>query len=254
MIGRSVVIFQRGNNQNEIHEVDSWGLALSGTMEHESKLDEKIVAEASKNNWEPEEIVSDAEVDAIVNATQASREGYTGYHRWASDGVKVINLSGDPNLPNPAAVKAEKRRIVIEKRKKSLQKLDEFLPELMTLRNAIPTGKIILKIPIVLSLEVQYGVWESVSTVKAIDENGKHTMYASWLVDRQTIKELSEMASIVNCPHREAYKNKCREVAALLGLTETDVENAAYDVAPKGEIIHERLNAELNCIVKEHLK
>lgn len=228
MIGRSLVIFQRGNNKNELHEVNSWNFAFSC---RENDLDNKIVSEAKKKKWKPEEIVNDAEVEAIVNATNCIGPQEPGYHKWASDGVHVINLSGDPTLPNPATVKAEKRRKEGERRHKAYKKLDKFIPELIKLRNAIPTGTLtISKVALPkVTVKLNYGVTHAISMVVVLDKDGQYLDYASWLVDNEALAKRPELVNIVNCPHRKAYRDRCQELADLLGLSYTDIENTIYE-------------------------
>ena len=98
MIGRSLIIFQRGNNKNELHQVGSFDLAFA---HREKDFDKKTLKEAKKKKWRPEAVVSDRVVKAIVNSHQCADPKEPGYHLWASDGYRIINLSGNPNLHNP---------------------------------------------------------------------------------------------------------------------------------------------------------
>ncbi len=221
MIGRSLVIFQRGSDKNEVHTVNCGFMNLG-----QKEFDEAIVREAKEKNWKPEEIVNDLEVEKIVNATNCI--GEEGHHRWASDGVRVINLSGDPNLYNPATAKRERKRIEAEKREQGLKKLEEFLPELVQLRKMVPEGSITIRVPLQIDVKIDYHVWEPISAINCLDESGKSYTYASHLIDRELLKKREEMARIVNCPHRIKYRNRCKEVADLLGLREEDIENKVY--------------------------
>jgi len=223
MIGRSLTIFQLGNNQNEIHSVNSWSFCLGS---QDKDFEKKIIKEAKKKKWKPEEIVSDAEVEAIVNAKNCI-PGEEGYHKWASDGVCVINRSKDPNLYNPAKERARKKRAEQDERNKALEQLKEYLPELVKLRNAIPVGTIELNLIVPIRLKVGYSISDYLN-IDVLDKDGKDITYASWIVLHDHINELPEMSHIVNCPHRKAYDARCKELATLLGLRPGDVENETY--------------------------
>lgn len=222
MIGRSLVIFQLGNNRNEIHEVNSWEFALGAS---DKDFAEKIIKEAKKKKWKPEAIVKDKEVKAIVYATNCIK-GEPGYHKWASDGVYIINRSGDPNLYNPAKEKAEKRRIKENKRKESLEKLKEYLPELIKLRNAIPVGTI--EISMTVPLRVKFDYHETFFRHDVVGQDGKGIMWSTQVVSLEQVMAMPEAQAIVNCPHRAAYLTRCESLAQLLELNRCDVENATY--------------------------
>jgi hypothetical protein len=213
MIGRSLVIFQFGNNKNELHECCSWSFAL-GLHDKKKDIDKRIVKEYKKKKWKPEDVVDDAEVEAIVNATNCIGPKEPGYHQWASDGVHIINLSGDPNLYNPAAALAERRRIAEKKRQKALHRLKGFIPELVKLRNAIPTGEITLDVTLQVKVEVAYSVSSPISSVYVFNKNGKEQVYSSRLIDRDQLAKQQD--------------DRCRELADELGLCEEDVENETF--------------------------
>ena len=226
MIGRSLIIFQRGNNQNELHTVSPWELALA---HREKDFDKKIIKQAKRKKWKPEEIVSDTEVEAIVNSTHCADPKEPGYHHWASDGVHVINLSGDPNLPNPAAVKNEKMEAEAKMRRAAFERIDEFIPELIKLRQVVPEGSVEVKVVVPLTISVRYSV-SNFLNMRVLREDGHDRMWAHEVIDQKAIEQIPELEAVVNCPYRKAYRDRCQEIAESLGLDESDIENATYFV------------------------
>ena len=224
MIGRSLIVFQLGNNQNELHEVNSWGMALAPRDAEKQLIQERVT-----KKWKPEDVVSDAEVEAICNATNCIGPDKPGYHKWASDGVTVINISGDPALYNPLVPIKEREKAAAEKRAAAMKRLkEEFLPELAKLRNAVPVGKVEVDFTIPpVKVKVGYRVWQPIGSL-AVLQDGKEVSYPSQLIDHDALAKVPEIAALVNCPLRKAYWDRCAEIANLLGLSETDVENETY--------------------------
>lgn len=226
MIGRSLVIFQRGDNQNELYEVNSWSLFSS-----RDDLAQKIIERSIEEKWKPCDTVSDSEVEIIVNAKSIIR-GSSGYHKWASDGVTVINLSGDPNLYNPAKARAEKEKAEWERKRQAKEELKKFLPELVALRDAIPSGTLRVEVTVPLTVEIGYGhgmgITRGIYIKSVFDKGGTKVNFACLVVGEEDLRNLPELREVVNCPKRKAYLTRTNELAESLGLKWVDVENAAY--------------------------
>lgn len=231
MIGRSLIIFQLGDNKNELHETNSWSFALS---DHDSKeWDKRAISERKKKDWKPEDIVDDAEVEAICKATNCISKDRPGYHKWASDGVKVINISDDPDLPNPMTSIIAQKKKEQKERDAKIKKLEKFLPELFKLRNAITTGETPLTMTLSVKVKVSSSVEYPISSIKVMGENGKEIDYACQLIDRKTLESISELSNIIHCPHRKIFNKQCEKIAFKLGLDSGTVKNKVYDYSPK---------------------
>lgn len=229
MIGRSLVIFQLGNNQNELHQTNSWGMALSHS---DNNINQKIIEERKKKNWKPEDIVSDAEVEAICNATNCLGPQEPGYHKWASDGVMIINISDDPNLYNPLVPIRERKEATRKKRREAIEQLQQYLPELSKLEKAVPVGTIKVDIVIPVRVEVRFSTSEAISSID-VSNGDERAMWGHQLVDRTELAKVPEIAAIVNCPLRKVYMDRCQELAQLLGLRSEDVRNELYSFSRK---------------------
>ena len=227
MIGHSLIVFQRGNNVNELHKVNSWNFSF---MQRSKKADESILNEAKNKKWKPDDIVNDNELKKIVYATNCINPEHEGYHKLASDGVHIINLSDDPNLYNPAQEKIEKIKAANKIESYLIKRLrKEFILELIKLKDAIPTGKIEIKMMFSLNVSVKYGVHKSVDCIE-IFQNDKKIEYVSQIIDKDQLVRLPEMENIVNCPYRKAYHDRCQEISDLLGLEKNKIFNDIYVV------------------------
>ncbi len=226
MIGRSIVILQRGDNKNEIHLTNSWDMCSSA---HDPDIKNKIIQIAKEKSWVPEDIVSDAEVAAIVTATNDIGPQVPGYHKWAGDSVLVINLSNDPNLYNPATVLAEQKEQARLQLVERLKQLQEFIPELYQLSSVIPTGNIEVKFTLPVTIVVKYSAsGVSLSEIKRI-KDGKSATFAGEIIDHDIIRAMPELANAYNCPYRKAYEDRCNQLAILLGLTTTSIKNKLFN-------------------------
>jgi len=233
MIGRSLVIFQLGNNQNEIHQVNSWEMCLSSRTEN---FKEKVAALRKEKQWKPEEIVSDREVEKICHADNCIDPKEPGYHRWAADGITVINISDDPNLPNPMTAIIEERERSHKKRAEGFRKLKDYIPELTVLRKAVPESMAEVEIVLPpLKVQVKSSVFSPICVTNYLGEDKKNKHHIWELVDRATLESKPEIQALINCPFRKAYKDRCKEVGDLLGLSDTDVENEVYTSTLKKE-------------------
>jgi len=233
MIGRSIiVVFQRGDDKNEIHHVGS-----APFFANEEEFERRVIEESIKKNWKPEDVVNDAELEKIVNATNCIGPEREGFHKWASDGVMVFNLSGNPNLYNPATARRKILKEQFAKRTEGMIRLKEFIPELVELRKAIPTGSIQVNLTIPVTVKVDSSVYRGIDDVYVLNEKGEQVDYASRLIDREELAKFPEISAVINCPHRQAYHKRCKELTELLGLDEHDAENQTYSASrkPNGE-------------------
>ena len=226
MIGRALLIFQRGNNQNELHSVSSWEFALA-PHEDEEKMNKAIIEESEKEKWKPEAIVSDAEVEAIVNSKHCADSKEPGYHEWCSDGYHIINLSGDPTLPNPLTPLEEAQEKEGRRRVEARKQLDKFIPELIKLRQAVPEGSVEIAMAFPVTIRIRYGVGDY-HDIDVLDKQGKKPMYPHELINHAALAQTPEMVAIESCPLRKAYRDRCHELAELLGFDESDIENQTY--------------------------
>jgi hypothetical protein len=189
-------------------------------------MNKAIIAEAEKKKWKPEAIVSDAEVEAIVNSHHCADPKKPGYHEWCSDGYQIINLSGDPNLPNPLVPLQKAREEESRRRQEAHKQLEQHIPELVKLYQAVPEGSIEVAMVIPVTIKVQYST--SANLDLDVLQRGKEPSYPFELIDREALMKMPEVVTVVNCPLRKAYRDRCHELAELLGLDETDIENATY--------------------------
>jgi hypothetical protein len=229
MIGSSTTIFQRGNNVNEVHTTGSFGGLFA--PQDEAEREKLIVQTAEEKQWKPEAIVDDAEVKKIVYATSIN-PGSEGYHKFAGDGVTVINLSGDPNLYNPAKEKAEAYRIKREKRQAGLVKIKELhLAELVSLRKMVPVGQVDIEVTLTLPVTVEFTIHGPQTPNIIVDgKDGKprQASYAWEVLNREEIYKRSELQAFMNCPHRKKYHDRCKELDTLYELRDGDSSDAAY--------------------------
>lgn len=222
MIGQSTVIFQLGDNKNEVRfwscwEIESGDKLIEGMIKHRKKDKHR----RKDKRWAIQGIVDDAEVVKICNATNIINDGNPEYHRFAGDRKWVINLSGKP-LHNPmddvhAKWQAEKDRI-----KEARIKLNEFIPELNRLYGLIPEGTVTFKRSITVHVKMKYHRFNPFSTRESF-RNGKRIDYGNWIFSDEEIAEMPEVQSIINDPARKAHKEKVAEVALIVGLTESEV-------------------------------
>lgn len=237
MIGRSLIIFQLGNNKNELHTTCPWEMAMSrGESRRDKKYDlKKEIAKARKEKkWKPEGIVDDKEVEAICNSSHCADPKEPGYHKWASDSVDVINISDDPNLYNPMVPIIERRNAEHKRQAEAKEQLKKYLPELAKLRNAVPTGKLEITMTLSVRVKVGYEVYSPISNID-VYQGDKKPDYPFQLIDRDELAKFPKIAAIINCPVRKAYERRCKELSDVLGLSEGDIENATYTYADRKE-------------------
>lgn len=230
MIGRSLLVLQLGKDQNELHFENPLGMSM--TFWNDDKIDEelrnKIIAirtEAmqTKKEWNPVAVVDDNEVVAIYSASNCIGPDHQGYHKWASDGVTIINISDDPNLSDPTAHIKAKKKAAREKRTKALEQIKQYLPELRELKKKVKQGQVIIDFPIIANLQIQI---HSSATNPVGFLNVLNIGHINNLIDQNELEKVPEIAERINCPFRKAYVDRCNEIACSLGLSMDDVQNA----------------------------
>lgn len=218
MIGQSTVIFQLGNNKNEVRFWSCW------ESESGKKLEDFMIKKRKKDKkWGIEAIVDDAEVVKICNATNTINDGRPDYHKFAGDSKWVINMSGKP-LHNPMDDVHAKWQAEHDRIKEARLKLNEFIPELERLYNLIPEGEVEFSRNITISVKMKYRKFNQFGTRESF-RDGKVISYGNWIFSNEEIAEMPEVQFIVNDTARKAHAKKVAEVALIVGLTESEVSD-----------------------------